>query len=292
MTQNDLDIRYNHNIGKTTWFGVGGACETFFRPKNIQELQFFFTLDLINRNKITILGNTSNVIVPDEGVKGITIKLGRDFAFCNKVDEKTIKAGASCLDSTISQNAYNFSISGLEYLSGIPGSLGGAVFMNAGCFGGEISQNIKSIDIFDTTTLQIKKLKTDEINFQYRKSNLPQSYIILGAELEGRAGLESEILSKMNEIAQKRSDSQPLKTKTGGSTFKNPPNKSAWQLIRESGADKLKVGGAFVSQKHANFLINDGTAKSSDLILLINQITEQVFNKTGTKLELEIKILN
>ena len=195
------------------------------------------------------------------------------------------------MDKTVSNFAKDNNISGLEFLSCIPGSIGGAIIMNSGCYGSEISSILESISVIDIENGKEKIIYSDEIVFQYRGTNLPKKYIIISAILKGIISEKKTIELKQKEMIEKKKKSQPSKIKTGGSTFKNHNNNKAWKLIKEAGCDKLFVGDAKISDKHCNFFINDGKATASDIEKLINKVKEEVKVKTGVNLELEIKIV-
>ena len=243
-----------------------------------------------NNYKIHILGAGSNTLIRDSGVKGVVIKLGSKFSDIKLLEKDTIEAGAATIDRKVSEFAKNNNISGMEFLSCIPGSVGGAIIMNSGCYGSEISQILLSIQVIDNKGRQ-KEIKNDEIKFFYRGTNLPKNYIILSAKFKGIVSYKELIEKKQNELIQKKKESQPNQIKTGGSTFKNDKDKKAWMLIKESGCDKLYVGDAKISEKHCNFFVNDGKAKASDIEELINKVKKEVQTKTGINLQLEIKII-
>ena len=278
------------NLSKYSWFNLGGPADIFFRPENKDQLIKF--LDTIKKNnyKMHILGAGSNTLIRDSGVKGVVIKLGSKFSNIELLEKDTIKVGASTLDRKVSDFAKNNGISGMEFLSCIPGSIGGAIIMNSGCYGSDISKILSSIKIIDEKGKE-KKIKNDEIKFFYRGTNIPKNYIILSAELKGIISSKELIEQKQEELIKRKKKSQPSQIKTGGSTFKNSNNKKAWMLIKESGCDKLYIGDAKISDKHCNFFVNDGKAKATDIEKLINKVKKEVQNKTGVDLELEIKII-
>ena len=220
----------------------------------------------------------------------MVIKLGSKFSNIELLEKDTIEVGASTLDRKVSDFAKNNGISGMEFLSCIPGSIGGAIIMNSGCYGSDISKILSSIKIIDEKGKE-KKIKNDEIKFFYRGTNIPKNYIILSAELKGIISSKELIEQKQEELIERKKKSQPSQIKTGGSTFKNSNNKKAWMLIKESGCDKLYIGDAKISDKHCNFFVNDGKAKTADIEKLINKVKKEVQNKTGVDLELEIKII-
>ena len=236
------------------------------------------------------MGAGSNTLIRDSGVRGVVIKLGSKFSDIKLLTKDTIEVGAAILDRKVSDFAKNNNIGSMEFLSCIPGSIGGAVVMNSGCYGADISEILLSIKVIDDKGKE-KEIKNDEIEFTYRGTDLPRNYIILSAILKGSISKTQLIAKKQEELIQKKKDSQPSQIKTGGSTFKNINEKKAWMLIKESGCDKFYVGGAKISEKHCNFFINNGTAKASDIEKLINKVKKEVQSKTGVNLELEIKII-
>ena len=280
----------NESLSKYNWFNLGGSAELFFRPENENQLKEF--LDDIKKNnlKISILGAGSNLLIRDGGIKGAVIKLGSKFSSIKLLDKKTIEVGASALDRKVSDYAKESGISGFEFLACIHGSIGGAIVMNSGCYGSEISNILYSMKIMDFEG-KLKIIKKDEIKFSYREINLPKNSIILSAVFEGIISSKEIIEKKQNELINMKKKSQPSRIKTGGSTFKNQENKKAWSLIKESGCDNFFEGDAKISEKHSNFFINAGKASASDIEKLIFKVRQEVKNKTGVNLELEIKII-
>ncbi len=277
-------------LSKYSWFNLGGPADIFFRPENKDQLIKFLYEIKENDYKLHILGAGSNTLIRDSGVKGIVIKLSSKFSHIKLLEKDTIEVGAATLDRKASDFAKDNNISGMEFLSCIPGSIGGAIIMNSGCYGSDISKILLSIKVIDNEGKE-KEIKKNEIDFFYRGTNLPQNYIILSAVLRGTISSKKFIEKKQKELIFKKKESQPSQIKTGGSTFKNKDKKKAWKLIKESGCDKLYVGDAKISEKHCNFFINDGKAKASDIEKLINIVKKEVQIKTGEDLELEIKII-
>ena len=278
------------SLSKYSWFNLGGPADIFFRPENKDQLIKFLKEIRKNNYKIHILGAGSNTLIRDCGVKGVVIKLGSKFSNIKLLEKDTIEVGAAMLDRKVSDFAQNNDISSMEFLSCIPGSIGGAITMNSGCYGSDISEILLSIKIMDEQGNE-KEIKHDEIKFYYRGSNLPKNYIILSAILKGTISSKPLIAKKQKELIQRKKESQPSQIKTAGSTFKNNNEKKAWMLIKESGCDKLSVGDARISEKHCNFFVNNGKAKASDIETLINAVKKEVQTKTGISLELEIKII-
>jgi len=280
----------NENLSKYSWFNLGGPADIFFRPENKDQLIKFLNEIKKDNYKIHILGAGSNTLIRDSGVKGVVIKLGSKFSNIELLEKDTIEVGASTLDRKVSDFAKNNDISGMEFLSCIPGSIGGAIIMNSGCYGSDISEILSSIKIIDEKGKE-KEIKNDEIKFFYRGTNIPENYIILSAVLKGVMSSKQLIEQKQEKLIERKKISQPSQIKTGGSTFKNSNGKKAWMLIKESGCDKLYIGDAKISDKHCNFFVNDGEAKTADIEKLINKVKKEVQNKTGVNLELEIKII-
>ncbi len=284
------DISKNENLSKYSWFGLGGPAEFFFRPNSFNQLSSFLREVSKKENKINIIGAGSNTLIRDGGVSGITVKLGSKFSFVNLIGENIIHVGAATLDRKISNFALENSLSNFEFLSCIPGSIGGGIMMNSGCYGEEISKILISVEVMDTSG-NIKEIKKEDIKFFYRGCDIANNQIILSAKLLGLKADKKEIENKQKNYIERKKDSQPSQVKTCGSTFKNPPNKKAWKLIKQSNCEKLFVGQAKISSKHCNFFINDGKATSYEIEQLINKIQKQVLESTGVKLELEIKII-
>ena len=282
----------NVNLSNYSWFNLGGNAEYFFKAKNINQLKEF--LQEVNKNnlKTIILGAGSNTLFRDKGVKGVVIKLGKEFSYIKKIDKNILEVGAATLDRKVANFAMENNLGDLEFLSCIPGSIGGAITMNSGCYDNDLSKiliSLKAINKNDLTEIQIKK---EDIEFFYRGTNLPKELIIISAKLRGSIGSRKEIEKKQDNFIKRKKESQPSQIKTCGSTFKNiSKDKKAWMLIKQAGCDKFKEGDAVISDKHCNFFVNSGKAKSSDIENLINKVKKQVFEKTGINLELEIKII-
>ena len=242
--------------------------------------------------KVTILGAGSNTLIRDNGIKGVVIKLGVSFSKINLVDNETIEVGAAALDRKVSNFAKNNGVSGFEFLSCIPGSIGGAVIMNSGCYGDDISKILNSIKVININNCEEKEIKRDDIKFFYRGTNLPNEIIITSVKLKGSKNSKEHIEKKQNDFIERKKKSQPSQIKTCGSTFKNiNDERKAWQIIKETGCDVFEEGDAIISKKHCNFFVNNGKAKSSDIEKLIKKVKKTVSEKTGINLELEIKII-
>jgi len=275
----------NFPLSKLTWFQTGGKAKVLFVPKNLLDLQFF--LKNIKNIPITIIGGGSNLLVRDGGVKGVVVKLGSGFDYI-EYKKNYILCGASVKNINLSKNLSKKKITGFEFLSTIPGTIGGSIFMNAGCFGMEIKNAIKSLLLINKEG-KLMELNKKLTNFSYRSSGINKNYFIVAAKFKIRKGNEKDINKKIKKYLDLRKKTQPIKTLTGGSTFINPDKKKAWKLIKESGCTNMSVGGAKISDKHCNFLVNTGSATSKDLESLGNKIKNKVYRQTGIKLNWEIK---
>ena len=298
ISNQELIKKFSENISNNTklsnysWFNLGGPAEYFFKPKNKEQLIEFLEENRQNKLKLTILGAGSNLLIRDKGIRGVVIKLGLPFSEIKLIDQDIIEAGAAALDRKVANFAKDNGIGNLEFLSCIPGSLGGAIIMNSGCYGNDISKVLVSIKVIDLKSCKEKVIKRDEVKFFYRGSNLPNELIITSVRLKGKKQLTEIIEKKQNDLIQKKKLTQPSQVKTCGSTFKNfNNNQKAWQLIKQSGCDSFKEGDAEVSKKHCNFFVNNGNANAADIEKLINKVRETVSKKTGIDLELEIKIV-
>ena len=279
-------------LSNYSWFNLGGPAEYLFKPKDKNQLIEFLEFNKKLRYNLTIIGAGSNTLIRDKGIKGVVIKLGSSFSNVDLIDNRTIEAGAGTLDRKISNFARDNEIGNFEFLSCIPGSIGGAVIMNSGCYGYDISKVLLSLNVIDIKKCEEKEIKHNEIDFFYRGTNLPKEYIITSVKLKGENKSKEKIESKQNEFMQRKKMSQPSKIKTCGSTFKNlNSNQKAWQIIKQSGCDEFEEGGAKISKQHCNFFVNNGNAKSADIEKLIKKVRKTVNDKMGINLELEIKII-
>jgi UDP-N-acetylmuramate dehydrogenase len=281
-------ILFNEKLSNYSWFNLGGPSEILFKPSNTEDIIFF--LKKVKPKKITILGAGSNTLIRDGGIKGVAIKLSSNFSYLNLESHNIIEVGAATLDKKIADFALENSLTGLEFLSCIPGSIGGGIRMNSGCYGEDISQilhSIKTVDIFGDK----KDILASDIEFNYRNTSLHHNLIITSVKLQGKTSLKEKIQKKQQRLIEKKKNAQPSHLKTCGSTFKNTKNKKAWELIKESNCQKLQIGNAKISEKHCNFFVNNGKATSKDLEELINKVKEKVWLKSKINLELEIKII-
>ena len=279
-------------LSNYSWFNLGGNAEFFFKPKDKTELLEFFKEAKKNDIKTTFLGAGSNTLFRDNGVKGAVIKLGKNFSFTRLIGKDIIEVGAGTLDRKVADFAKENNITNFEFLSCIPGSIGGAIIMNSGCYDYDISQILISIRAVDKKNCKEIELKKKDINFVYRGNNLSKDLIIISAKLKGSLDKKEKIEKKQSDLVQRKKLSQPSQIKTCGSTFKNiSKEKKAWMLIKESGCENYEEGDAVISKKHCNFFINKGKAKSLDIENLIKKVKSRVYEKTKINLELEIKIV-
>ena len=288
----DGDIFFDQSIKNLNWFNIGGKTKIFFKPNSLKGLIEYLKL-YASRGKIFILGNGSNVLFDDNTYQGTVIKLGKSFSNITLLDNKTIIAGTAVSQKKVSEFAKDNNISGFEFMSCIPGSIGGGIRMNSGCFKKEFKDILISIQLVDLKGV-VRSIPTNKIKFNYRSIELPKDLIFLSATFKGKEKNSKEISSYMNEINKIKNMAQPTKIKTSGSTFKNPINqtdKKVWELIRLCVPNTTSFGDAFISEKHANFFVNKKNAKSADMKSLINFVKKKVNDKTGVKLELEIVVV-
>lgn len=274
------------DLSKVTWFRVGGPAEVMFRPEDSADLSLFLAA-LPEDVPFTVLGVASNTLVRDGGVPGVTIRLGRGFAQAEPV-ENGFRFGAAMLDVNAAKHAAEAGIAGLEFLVGIPGTIGGGIRMNAGAYGTEFKDVTSSIEVLDRAgTLQVKT--PEKMGFRYRHSDLPADHIVTHATVIGIPGDRAQIEARMAEISNARGESQPINSPTGGSTFANPDGHKAWRLIDGVGGRGLRIGGAQVSEKHCNFLINQDDASAADIEALGEELRRRVFESHGIELRWEIR---
>jgi UDP-N-acetylmuramate dehydrogenase len=286
------NLKEDVNLASYSWFNLGGNAEFFFKPNNINQLIEFLIEAKKVKLKTTILGAGSNTLFRDKGVKGAVIKLGSNFTDIKIIGDDIIEAGAATLDRKVANFAKANNIANLEFLSCIPGSIGGAVIMNSGCYENDISKVLLSIKILNKKNLKESEIKKEDIKFFYRGTSLVEDIIIISAKFKGLKSDRDKIEKKQSDFIEKKKLSQPSQIKTCGSTFKNiNKDRKAWMLIKESGCNNFSEGDAAISQKHCNFFINNGNAKSIDIENLINKVKQTVLAKTGVNLELEIKII-
>ena len=282
-------ILFDESLSKHSWFNLGGPAKVIFKPKNLNELSIFLR-NLKGSNKIKVLGAGSNTLIRDGGFDGIIIKFGKSFSHLSLFDQNMLIAGASALDKNVSNFALENSLSGFEFLSCIPGTIGGGIRMNSGCYGEDISKILVSVQAMDLSG-KVRVIYSSNIKFSYRECDLDNNLIFISATFKGKNDNNLNIKRKITNLVEKKKKDQPSKIKTCGSTFKNPQNNKAWSLIKDSGCAGMKIGDAYISEKHCNFFVNKGNAKSQDLENLIYQVKSEVLNETGIKLELELEII-
>ena len=281
--------RSDYDLSKNTWFGVGGKAEILYKPSDVKDLSYF----LRNKDKtvkVYVLGACSNVIIRDNYVDGVVIKLGREFTNI-KVSDDLLEVGCAALDYNVANFLLGHGLSGLEFLIGIPGSIGGAIAMNSGCYGQEIADCLLSVEAVNIHNGKVELLQKSQLGLEYRGNKISKDYIFTHASFILKKSQQDFIKDKMDSISRQRENTQPTKVKTGGSTFKNPKNSkySAWQLIEKSGLRGYRVGDAQLSEKHCNFILNLGNATAHDLESLGEIVIDKVYKETGIMLEWEIK---
>jgi UDP-N-acetylmuramate dehydrogenase len=278
-------VQANAPLAPFTWFRVGGPAEALVRPADEADLaQFLHALPL--EIPVHVIGACSNLIIRDGGLPGVVIRLARGFGKVS-LDGDGVVVGAAALDVTVAEYAAAAELTGLEFLSGIPGSIGGVVVMNGGAYGGDVASCLDWADVV-TRSGERRRLAAADLAFAYRHSRLPHGAVVVRVRLRARRGVTAAIAARMAEIRTAREASQPVRARTGGSTFRNPPDMKAWELIDGAGCRGLTRGGAQVSEKHCNFLINTGTATAADLEGLGEEVRRRVHAATGVTLEWEI----
>jgi UDP-N-acetylmuramate dehydrogenase len=276
----------NAPLSGITWFRVGGPAEVMFRPTDLPDLQHFLA-GLPADVPVTVIGVGSNLLVRDGGVPGVVLRLGRGFAEI-RIGPGHVRAGAAALDLNVARVAAEAGIAGLEFLSGIPGTIGGALRMNAGAYGHELVDVVSAADVLDRQG-RLHHLPNRDLGLSYRHCSLPQDWIFVGAALAGTLGETDAIQARLAEIQAAREATQPIRSRTGGSTFANPPGQKAWELIDRAGCRGLTLGGAMVSEKHCNFLINTGDATAAEIEALGETVRRRVREATGIELRWEIR---
>ena len=285
-------IYFDYNLKKTNWFNIGGKAKIYFRPDNLLDLILFLKL-FGNKEKIHILGAGSNTLISDNTFNGAVIKLGKNFSNISILPNGIIVAGSACLDKKLSDFALENEVGNFEFLACIPGTVGGGLKMNAGCFNKEFKDILISIQAIDKEG-RVLTIPANKIIFKYRKNDLPNNLIFLSASFKGQKKNKDKIQKEVFELKSRKDSTQPTKVKTSGSTFKNPINqtdKKVWELIKESVQLDTSFGDAYISDKHCNFFVNKNNASFDDMNKLIKFVQNAVQKKTGIKLEKEIKIL-
>ena len=298
MNKNDLllefneNIKFDYNLKKKNWFNIGGNTKIYYKAKNLKDLIRFLKI-IKNEEKFFVLGGGSNILISDKTFDGVVIKLSNNFNNISLLSEEIIIAGSAVSDKLLSEFAMENSLGGFEFLSCIPGTVGGGIKMNAGCFDREFKDILISVQAVNKSG-QVITIPAKEIDFKYRDSGLSNDLIFLSASFKGFKKDFNSIKSEMVKLKEKKEKAQPTKIKTSGSTFKNPlgqSNKKVWQLIKESVPLEKSFGDACISDKHCNFFVNKGNAKFDDMKKLIEFVSDSVLKKTGVKLQTEIKIL-
>ena len=288
----DGDIFFKYDLKKLNWFNIGGQAEIFFKPNTLKSLIKFLNV-YSKRGKIFILGAGSNVLINDSTYQGAVIKLGKNFSNISILNENLIVAGCASSQKNLSEYAKENNLGELEFLSCIPGSVGGGIRMNSGCFEREFKDILASVQYIDFDGI-VKTINSKNINFEYRGTDLPKDVIFLSATFKGIKKNKKEIEKRIDELKKKKEQAQPSRIKTGGSTFKNPKDqtdKKVWQLIKESIPKNIKFGDAKISEKHSNFFINTNNSSFEEMKSLIDFVKNKVKDKTGIDINLEIVIV-
>ena len=286
------NLKLNYDLKKKNWFNIGGKARVYFKADTLQDLIILLkTID--KKDKIFVLGAGSNTLITDNVYDGIVIKLGKNFSNISLLPNGVIIAGSAVIDKKLSEFALENEIGNFEFLSCIPGTVGGGLRMNAGCFNSEFKDLLVSVQAINKNG-DVLTIPSKDILFKYRENNLSEDLIFLSASFKGIKKTRLEIDQKIIELKELKEKTQPTKIKTSGSTFKNPvdlTDKKVWELIKESVSSNVSFGDAHISEKHCNFFVNKGNATFSDMKKLINFVTDKVEKKTGIKLQTEIKIL-
>ena len=283
---------FDHDLKKSNWFNIGGKTKVYFKPESLSDLVLFLK-KFGAKQKIYILGAGSNTLVNDNIFDGIVVKLGKNFSNISLLPNNIIVAGSACTDKKLSDFALENGVGGLEFLACIPGTIGGGIRMNAGCFDKEFKDILISIQAIDRQG-RVVTIPADKVLFEYRNNDLSQDLIFLSASFKGEQKDKTNIEKEVVELKNKKEAAQPTKIKTSGSTFKNPINQTkrkVWELIKESVPLNTSFGDAYISHKHCNFFVNKNNASFNDMNKLIEFVEKKVEEKTGIKLEKEIKIL-
>ena len=287
-------LRFDYCLKNHTWLNIGGNAKIFFVPETLTELRDFLLYIKNDHNNFFIIGAGSNLLISENIKNRIFIKLGKNFNKISLTKDNVVIAGCSILDKNVSDFACENHLSGLEFLSCIPGTIGGGIRMNSGCFGSEFKDVLLSVQVMDFNG-RVYTINSKDINFDYRKTDLSKNLIFLSASFKTNKKNRNEIVENIYRLKEKKEKSQPLRVKTGGSTFKNPINQSekkAWELIKYSVDNQTSFGDAKISEKHSNFLVNSKNASFENMYNLINFVKLKVKEKTGITLELELEIVN
>jgi len=283
---------FDYDLRKTNWFNIGGKAKAFFKPEDLKDL-INFLKNFGTKENIFILGAGSNILIKDQGFDGIVIKLGKNFSNISLLPNKTIIVGSASIDKKVAEFASENDIGGLEFLSCIPGSIGGGIRMNSGCFGVEFKDILLSVQAV-TREGKVLTIPSSDIKFEYRTNDLPRDLIFLSASFKGNFKNKDKAKRDIEILKEQKERTQPTKVKTGGSTFKNPKNQTkekVWELIKSSVPLNTSFGDAVISEKHSNFFINKNNATYEDMKKLIDFVRNSVRKKTGINLDLEIEIV-
>ena len=286
------ELKFDYNLKKLNWFNIGGDAKVFFKPDNLDDLVTFLKT-FGKSEKIFVLGAGSNILITDNKFDGFVVKLGKNFSNISLMQNNIIVAGSAVSDKNLSNFAMENNIGGFEFLSCIPGTIGGGLRINSGCFGKEFKDILLSVQVIDRNGV-IKTIPSSKIKFGYRHSPLDKDLIFLSASFQGKKKNREEINKEINKLKEEKNRRQPSRIKTGGSTFKNPINQTdikVWELIKNSISTTKSFGDAKISEKHCNFLVNSKNAKFEDMMKLINFIKSEVEKKKNIKLETEIEII-
>ena len=286
------NLKLDYDLKKKNWFNIGGKTKLYYKANNLKDL-IKFLKKIHNKEKIFILGGGSNTLITDKKFDGVVIKLTNNFNNISMLSEEIIIAGSAVTDKLLSEFAMENNLGGFEFLSCIPGTIGGGIKMNAGCFKRDFKDILISLQAIDKSG-KVLTIPAKDIDFKYRESGLSDDLIFLSASFKGFKKDKYLIEREIKILKEKKEQSQPLRIKTSGSTFKNPidqSDKKVWELIKESVPLEISFGEASISEKHCNFFVNKGNARFEDMKKLINFVSDSVFKKTGVKLETEIKIL-
>ncbi len=284
-------VRYEEPLKNHTTFKIGGNCIALIEPREVSDIVEAIKICRENNIKFFVIGNGSNLLVPDEGYNGVIIKLKSEFSMIKVEGESLIvKSGAKL--SEVYPVAYENSLTGFEFASGIPGTIGGAIYMNAGAYGGEMKDIVESVEVLDLDNFELKELKNEDLDFSYRKSIIQRkNYIITSIKLKLKKGNKEEINAVYENLRDRRNSKQPLNFGSAGSTFKRPEGHFASKLIEDAGLKGYHINDAWVSEKHSGFIVNKGNASFKEVMELIEYVQKVVFEKFGVKLETEVRIL-
>ena len=286
------NVRFEYDLKKKNWFNIGGKSKIYYKADNLKDLVNFLK-KIDNKEKVFVLGAGSNTLITDDLFDGIVIKLSKNFNNISLLGKDVIIAGSAVLDKSLSDFALKNDLSGFEFLSCIPGTIGGGIKMNAGCFGREFKDILLSVQAIDKSG-KVVTIRAKDINFEYRNNDLSEELIFLSASFKGTKSNKLKISKEIKKLKTEKEKNQPTKIQTSGSTFKNPisqTDKKVWELIKASVPLDKSFGDACISEKHCNFFVNKGEATFKDMKNLINFVAKNVLEKTGTKIETEIKIL-